>query len=135
MTSSDYDLASPPPEGRGRDLWLQHAAGFILFEDVRGYALSRVDEALDVVAREAAHKAIDDALYGLMMTIDGVAGVLRGKQHSVCLTMSASLITNGEQVQSLDLTADSEGMCMGFHGWSEGDFGDQPLVCAPEDAA
>jgi hypothetical protein len=128
LASSDYDLVPPPPAGRARDLWLQHAVGFILFEDVRGYARSRVDEALDANAREAALKAIDDAPYGLMMVLDGVTGALEGNSNAVRLAVAAQLNAGGEPIQSLDLMVEGDGMCMGFHGWREGDFGNQPLV-------
>ncbi|MEB2847023.1 hypothetical protein [Endobacterium cereale] len=47
MAISDHHLASPPPAGRARDLWLQHAAGFILFEDIRNHARENIDERLD----------------------------------------------------------------------------------------
>ena len=33
-----YKLTNPPNETRARELWLQHAAGFILFQDMRKYA-------------------------------------------------------------------------------------------------
>ena len=32
MSTSDFELATPPTGVRQRELWLQHAAGFILFE-------------------------------------------------------------------------------------------------------
>ena len=51
-------------------MWVQNVSGFILFEDVRGYAMSRLDPALDSSAQTAAIKAIDDAVYGLMMVLD-----------------------------------------------------------------
>ena len=72
MSSGDFILASPPTSQRERALWLQNVAGFILFEDVRGYAIEGIDPGLDESGRSAALKAIDDALYGLMMVIDGV---------------------------------------------------------------
>lgn len=128
MASDDYDLAAVPPEGRARELWLQHAAGFILFQDVRDYARAEMRDGLPPEAREAALKAIDDALYGLMMVADGVSGSLRGERGAVRLALSARLMgPDGENLQSLDL-AEGDGMCMGFHGWREGDFGRDPVV-------
>lgn len=47
MSTDEHELAPPPADSRARELWLQHAAAFILFEDVRLYALARVDPNLD----------------------------------------------------------------------------------------
>jgi hypothetical protein len=76
MSTSRFEL-SPVPEGsRERELWIQHAAGFILWEDVRGYARERLPATLDSGCRAVAETAIDDAIYGLMIVIDGVTGGL-----------------------------------------------------------
>ena len=133
MSTTDYALAAAPADGRERQLWLQHAAGFILYEDVRGYALSRVDPALDPVARRAAEQAIDDALYGLMMVIDGVSGALRGPDFSVELDVTARLIhrgPRGEDCVAQTSLRDGDGMCMGYQAWRVGDFG-SPAVATP----
>jgi hypothetical protein len=131
MSTSDFLLATPPAAERQRGLWLQHAAGFIFFEDARRYALSRLDPALDERAREAAVRAIDDALYGMMMIADGVTGALRSEEHRVQLQVTAELVqlVDGKEtiVQQLDLR-EGDGMCMGYHAWCEGDFGSAPIV-------
>jgi hypothetical protein len=125
--------APPPSTPRGRTLWLQHAAGFILFEDVRRHALDRVeaDATLDERAKEAARRAIDDALYGLMMSIDGVTGALEGSELSVQLRVIARLMHRGdgrdELVEEIDL-GEGDGMCMGYQFWRGGDFGETPVV-------
>jgi hypothetical protein len=46
MASWNFELADPPTDERGRALWLEHAAGFILFEDVRRYAMEKLDASL-----------------------------------------------------------------------------------------
>ncbi len=120
-------LAPPPPAGRTRELWLQHAAGAILFADVRDYAWSRLDPKLDANAREAATRAIDDALYGVMMVADGVTGALANETHRVALNISVRLEEKGRVVERLDL-ADGDGVCMAFHGWKDGDFGATPVL-------
>jgi len=74
MSTNDSELAPPPTEPRRRELWLQQAAGFILFEDARSYVRDRIEPGLDGPARQAAERAIDDAFYGLMMIVDGVTG-------------------------------------------------------------
>jgi hypothetical protein len=120
-------LAPPPAHGRARELWLQHAAGAILFSDVRGYALGRLDPKLDANARDAAARAIDDALYGVMMVADGVTGGLANETHQVALSVSVRLEEKGKVVERLDL-ADGDGVCMAFHCWRDVDFGTSPVL-------
>ena len=96
MSTSGFVLGLPPSSQRRRELWLQHAAGFILFEDVRNYAIERLDRALDATARAAALKAIDDAVYGLMMVIDGVSGGLGNAEH-LCDVRHTADLDDGEQ--------------------------------------
>jgi hypothetical protein len=127
MATCDYELAAPPEAPRQRELWLQHAIGFMLFEDVRGYATEQIDPGLAPEARAAVQKGIDDAVYGLMMVIDGVTGFLSNSTHGVELGVVARLVRrddSGERsvVSELDL-AQGDGMCMGYHYWLEGDFG------------
>src|SRR5262249_13863555 len=123
----DPQLAEPPREPRALERWLQHAAGFILFRDVREYARERLAPGLSPEAREAALKAIDDTLYGLMMVADGVTGSLQSSDCSVSVHVSVVLQRGGAVVSDLDLS-DGDGVCMGFHGWREGDFGSDPIV-------
>ena len=128
MGSYQYELAAPPDLPRHRELWLQHATGFILFEDVREYAIERLDPDLSVEARAAAVKAIDDAVYGLMMVIDGVSGCLFGPTQKVQMRFVTQLLNYEDEVEfELDL-ARGDGSCMGFHGWIVGDFGEDPIA-------
>lgn len=127
MATTDYRLSDPPSDLRQRELWIQHAAGFILFQDMREYALERIDPALPEEAKAVARKGIDDAVGGLMMILDGVTGAIRNDTHRVNLRVAVELVdTNSNEVtQSLDLM-DGDGMCMGYHGWIDNDFGDAP---------
>jgi hypothetical protein len=129
MATHDFALANPPKASRARGLWLEHVAGFILFEDVRRYALERVDPALPDAARAAAERAIDDALCGLMMVIDGVSGTLSNAKHRVALDLVARLVARetDELVTEVPLR-DGDGMCMGYHGWREGNFGERAVA-------
>jgi hypothetical protein len=129
MVSRQKVLGDPPADARRRELWLQHGAGLIVFEDVRGYARKLIEPNLGDEARGAALKAIDDAVYGLMMVIDGVTGDLhgRGRMLSLRTTVRLERSDTGEVIDALDL-AEGDGMCMGYHGWVNGDFGDDPVV-------
>ena len=130
MSTDQLRLATPPSEPRALELWIQHAAGRILFEDVRGYARERIDPSLSAEARAHVEKGIDDAMYGLMMVIDGVDGCLKNDEHEVTIRVTARLRERSEPYRVLtqiDLL-EGDGMCMGYHGWREGDFGTDPVV-------
>lgn len=135
MASFNFKLSEPPGDSRQRELWLQHAIGFILFQDVREYALQHVDPLLNDDAKAAATKAINDAMYGMMMVLDGVTGALTNESQRVNLRVAAELVdTKAEDViESLDLM-DGDGMCMGYHGWIENDFGDTPPFTTEPDS-
>jgi hypothetical protein len=105
---------------------LQHAAGFIFFEDVRRYAMERVDPALSGEARAAVQKSIDDAVYGLMMVIDGVSGGISNACHTIyvdfIVRLAARTDSQFDNVTSEINLRNGDGMCTGYHGWLEGDF-------------
>lgn len=130
MAASEHELSAVPKDKRARELWIQHAAGFILFEDARGYARQQIDPRLSPEARAAVEKGIDDALYGLMMIADGVSGRLSNAANEVHLAMLVRHVRqradgDSEVVEEVDL-AYGDGMCMGMAGWVQGDFGAHP---------
>jgi len=133
MATHNYQLAGPPESKRARELWLQHAVGFIVFEDIRRYALDKIDPHLAPEVHQAVQKGIDDAVYGLMMVIDGVTGALSNDSERVELSVVARHVMKDKQgvsgavINELDL-ASGDGMCMGYHGWLKGDFGTAPVV-------
>ena len=125
-------LKPPPADAHARDLWLQHAAGWIVIRDVRQRALSRIDPSLPEAAQAAARQAVDDTVYALMQYMDGVSGQLDGPNFSLELHTSIALLdADGKVAQALDLR-DGDGMCMGFHGWVAGDFGADLLANSPD---
>jgi hypothetical protein len=126
MATWKHELFDPPTEYMARELWLQHAAGFIFFEDVRRYAMERVDPALSGEARAAVQKSIDDAVYGLMMVIDGVSGGISNACHTIyvdfIVRLAARTDSQFDNVTSEINLRNGDGMCTGYHGWLEGDF-------------
>ena len=116
-----------PADAKARALWLQHVAGHILLRDLRAYAQERVEPGLSPEAQRAGREAIDDTLYGLIMDIDGVSSPLESDQETVSLRVAVELVRDDGSVDTLDL-AEGDGMCMGLHGWLEGDFGEHPVV-------
>ena len=131
MGSDEFILGPLPSSERRREIWLQHAAGFIFFADVRSYAIERLDPTLDATTKAAALKAIDDAVYGLMMVLDGVSGGLSNSEYKVHLQTKVCLTKRQtkELIDSVDLF-EGDGMCMGYHGWLEGDFGKDPVAAS-----
>jgi len=133
VATYEHRLAKPPRGSRARELWMQHAAGFILFEDVRRYAIEQIDSSLPMKARKAAEKGINDAVYGMMMVIDGVTGGLSDAKHKLQIDFLVRLIKCADSKQGDTVVAEvdlgnGDGMCMGFHGWLEGDFGEDPVA-------
>lgn len=138
MATSQHELVQSPTEPRASELWLQHAAGFIIMEDVRRYAMDGIDPALPDDVRAAIQKGIDDAVYGLMMLIDGVTGGLSNATHTVYIDFIARLASRDDsgscEVQSEIDLRQGDGMCMGYHGWLEGDFGEDPVAASKQSA-
>lgn len=129
MSSPKLELQPCPEEPRRLELWLQHAAGRIIFEDVRSYALKRIGPQVSAEARTAAEKAIDDAVYGLMMVIDGVTGGIANDTHAVGLSVAVKLLNRETDgiIAEMDLMQ-GDGMCMGYHRWVDGDFGEDVVA-------
>ncbi len=132
MASWEYELATAPTSEADRKQWLQNAAAFVLLQDIRSYAREQIDVDLSPEASAAAEKSIDDAIYGLMMILDGVSGYLCTATQAVEVRASVRLkalsaAAPDEVVAELDL-AEGDGMCMGYHRWLKGDFGPHPVV-------
>lgn len=127
MPSWEHTLAAAPKDPRSRELWLQHGAGFIVFRDIREYAIMRLDPLLDDATRAAAIQAINDAVYGLMMVIDGVSGRLGDGTRALELDVRVRLREGEALVAELPLR-EGDGMCMGYHSWLKGDFGEDPVA-------
>jgi hypothetical protein len=127
MAFEDFQLCDRPTGERARELWIQHAAGFILFKGLRQGAIDKIDPELSEEAQRAARVSIDDTLYALMMLIDGVSGGLRNEHAEVKLRVVATYVESDDVAQELDL-AEGDGMCMGYHGWMEEDFGNAPVA-------
>lgn len=126
MATYEYSLTEPPTDEREKELWLQHGAGFIIFQDARQYAIDEIPANYDDEQRSIALKAIDDAIYGLMMIIEGVSGCLKNEKFMLSIETKVKLQAINknelELVEELDL-AQGDGMCMGYHGWREDDYG------------
>ena len=90
---------------------------------MRKYAIDHIPGNTDEKTKELIVKGIDDAVYGLMMIMDGVTGRLQNDRYAVFIERIIKLQRDGEVIQEIN-TFNGDGMCMGFHGWKENDFGD-----------
>lgn len=61
MGTSQLEILCPPQQAHTLELWLQHAAGRILFKDVRAYATEKIDPTLPDETRLTA-----DSLEGMV---------------------------------------------------------------------
>ena len=128
----DLKLAEAPQEPRALALWAQHAAGHILFERVRAAGLADIDPDLPAAERRHAERAVDAAMYALMMLIDGVSGGIHDGERAVVLRFLVDVMEGERVTYSLDL-GQGDGMCMGFHAWRDGDFGEHPVLAPSSD--
>lgn len=120
-------LNDPPILEQDRELWLQHAAGFIIFQDMRNYAISKIEPGISSEQKAQIINSIDDTIYGLMMIMDGVSGVLSNEEYQVRIESKVLLERGTELIQEIN-TLDGDGMCIGFHGWKEDDFGEDAIL-------
>lgn len=121
------ELSNPPLDKRDRELWMQHGAGYMVFENIRKYAINKIPSEADNILREAHIKAIDNTIYGMMMQMDGIFGSLENENYRLALQTNIVLYKDEEVIEKLN-TLDGDGMCMGFHGWIENDFGSDEIV-------
>ena len=58
-------LSNPPEKKRDKELWMQHGAGFLVFENIRKYALDKINYETDETTKAQIIKGINDTIYGL----------------------------------------------------------------------
>ena len=122
-----HTLANPPEKDRDSELWMQHAAGFLVFENIRKYALDKINPETDEHSKAQIVKGINDAIYGLMMQMDGVFDPLENEEYRLELQSNIVLFKNDEAIEVIN-TLDGDGMCMAYHDWLEGDFGGDKII-------
>jgi hypothetical protein len=91
----------------------------------RDYEVERIPESATPEAREVATQAALDAIYGMMMLLDGVADSEIDKTHRFEYLLLARVRKAGqaEPVEQFELAPNGDGLCMGYHGWVVGDYG------------
>jgi hypothetical protein len=97
---------------------------------VRSAGLASIDPEAPADARRQAERAVDRTMYALMMLIDGVSGGIANAERAVRVRFFVEVREGARVTHSLDL-GEGDGMCMGFHGWRDGDFGEDPVLASP----
>ena len=122
-------LATPPPPGWNRDLWLLNVAGFIVTHEVRERTLREVNVGLSSAEQEIAIRAVDVAIGNFMTIADQVFGGMENDEVAATLRIGIELEdrATGAVVQHLDLFA-SDGACGLLESWASGDFGEDPVA-------
>lgn len=133
VESQDLDpsehLTDVPDSGRSRELWMQHAIGYVLMTQMRESAAATVPEDATREARQLAMQVLDRALFGLMEICDGYKGPLRSEMHELRVDVVATLRRSDDHtLVASQALGDGDGACMGVHLWLNGDFGDAPPV-------
>ena len=108
--------------GRWRDAF--HTFGHLLLSHAKNEALSKLPETASVESKEIADKAVTDALYNLMMILEGVVGAPIGDAQSIEFALIAKIRNStDETIEQFELAPNGEEpACMGFHSWTSGSF-------------
>jgi hypothetical protein len=112
------------PTLRWRDAF--HSFGHLLFANAKTHALAHLPSRATDAERRIADDAVTNALYGLMMIIEGVDGLPVSAGHRVEFALTARvrrIEPASEIVEQYELGPDGEeSACMGFHLWAAGEF-------------
>lgn len=116
-----------PTDPQQRWIVAGNTFGQHVMEHAVGYALEQIDETLSPEAKEAARKAAMDAVYGMMMILDGVPDLRIGEDHRIIYVLTAAVDERGKSapIETIELAPGGDGLCMGFHGWREQYFGEE----------
>ena len=95
--------------------------------DARNFAYERIPADVSPDARRIAEEAVFNALYGVMMILDGVTSnpldpePTEHRAQYVLLSQICDFA--GNVLETFELAPDGDPLCMGIHMWMEGEFG------------
>jgi hypothetical protein len=119
-----YNEWRSDPNGRWRDAF--HTFGHLLLSHARDGAIARLPASTSNEDRALAQQSATDALYNLMMILDGVAGAKADDHHSIEFALIARVRKRDDAspvVEQFELAPDGEeSACMGFHLWTAGEY-------------
>ncbi|MBU6954977.1 MULTISPECIES: hypothetical protein [unclassified Hahella] len=113
-----------PKEQYSRKVSASHAFGEHLFNKVRKEALYSMRSYESDRDRELVEETVDATLYAMMQLLDGIFLNAIDEKHQAEYALIQRVRDNeGVLLEESELAPDGEGLCMGFQGWREGDFG------------
>jgi hypothetical protein len=120
-----YEKWAKDPSSRWIDCG--HTFGRHLMASVRDYAFERIPKGTRPRARALAKKAALDAIYGMMMLLDGIPWNGIDEDHHVRYALEARIIDSrrgSKVVERFELAPGGDELCMAYHGWVKDEFGD-----------
>jgi len=114
----------PDPVERWRDAF--HTFGHLLFTHTLNSVIAELPQSTTPEARVVATKAASDALYNVMMILEGIVGTPADEAHTLEFALIARVLRSSSPhdcVEQFELAPNGEeSACRGFHLWSEGNF-------------
>jgi len=106
--------------------WMDAANTFgrHLRESARDYALEKIPADASDEARAVAGEAVLNALYGVMMVLEGIPRNYIDTDHRIEYVLTARIRDRhqGNTLETVELSPDGDGLCMGYHGWLNDEF-------------
>jgi hypothetical protein len=128
MSPQRIDAGDLPEEAHARLIHLSNVFGRVLFDTARSPS-PKSGESLPKTANTDAAAVVDRTLYGALQVLDGVTPSIGNEDLDVEFVLIARVSdrVTGQVIDEIELGPNGEGLCMGFHGWVEGDFGSVPV--------
>jgi hypothetical protein len=122
-----FDIGQVPEDAHARLIYLSNAFGRLLFETARAQAREEASSLPDPLQTQL-QELLDAQLYAVLQILDGITVPIGNDRINLEFVLKARLREreNGEVFEEVELGPDGEGLCMGFQGWVEGDFGAVP---------
>ncbi len=115
MNVKPYSQWSLQPDGR----WIDAANvfGHHLMASSRDYAFRNIPASADPMTQEIAKKCALDAIYGLLMILDGIPSNNIDEDTKVTYSLTAQVTRVGQTVERVELAPEGDGLCMGYSEW------------------
>jgi hypothetical protein len=123
MTTAHYP--DWPTEPHSRWIAFGHTFGRHLMEAARDYAFQRIPSIASPEQRAPAEASALDAMYGMLMLLDGIPLNKIGPDHAIRYALIARVRqypSGANPVEVVELAPDGDGLCLGYHSWIRGEF-------------